>query len=608
MPVAEVKIGPEITGKDLLFKAAAMAMRDAGREGISLDYEQAIKQASKIYGIPYQPSELPKLLAQRAEIDRQLALLKQGKQVVKARRQAKLAPTPAGAEEYWRTHALPTDRIKPATKTLEETEAELAEDLKKWFKEKWVRFGPDGKIRGDCARGSSKEGKPKCLPQSKAHALGKKGRASAAAKKRREDPNAERRGPARNVATKVRENTAMQDPNYAAGMAAKKAGGGATDIMLAQPDIAKNQQYLDKIAAAYGLPAGLSAEQIKAKYQAASQQRAIDDIARKQGLPAGMTKDQFMQAWRKKVQGQTQSVTEGAQSESEQHHGWRAELVDEITPTTFEVQVTNKRSRESANFVVRPVDMIRPGLAGKFSIDSMDIKDLQTGATRSIQSDSDEPWVYILDAVSALFWDTPALQARLQAQLKAHQDQGLPMLPGLTQRRSAGQSMPVKDFVKGQQVAKDAISKAQSKKGMAEGNNDDWYDDADEFGMPGSEFFPDDDRLRDGDYVRDRQDGESGEIFRMSGDPTERRVRILDRDGKGWYISPERLVAVDRNDPDIMKYFGKKRRQDIDEKQDACYRKVKSRYKVWPSAYASGALVQCRKKGAANWGTGGKKK
>ena len=41
--------------------------------------------------------------------------------------------------------------------------------------------------------------------------------------------------------------------------------------------------------------------------------------------------------------------------------------------------------------------------------------------------------------------------------------------------------------------------------------------------------------------------------------------------------------------------------------KDACYRKVKSRYKVWPSAYASGALVQCRKKGAANWGNSKKK-
>jgi hypothetical protein len=41
---------------------------------------------------------------------------------------------------------------------------------------------------------------------------------------------------------------------------------------------------------------------------------------------------------------------------------------------------------------------------------------------------------------------------------------------------------------------------------------------------------------------------------------------------------------------------------DITEKQDACYHKVKSRYKVWPSAYASGALSKCRKVGAANWG------
>ena len=41
--------------------------------------------------------------------------------------------------------------------------------------------------------------------------------------------------------------------------------------------------------------------------------------------------------------------------------------------------------------------------------------------------------------------------------------------------------------------------------------------------------------------------------------------------------------------------------------KDACYHKVKARYKVWPSAYASGALVQCRKKGAKNWGNSKKK-
>ena len=45
----------------------------------------------------------------------------------------------------------------------------------------------------------------------------------------------------------------------------------------------------------------------------------------------------------------------------------------------------------------------------------------------------------------------------------------------------------------------------------------------------------------------------------------------------------------------------------LEEKKDACYHKVKARYDVWPSAYASGALVKCRKKGAKNWGNSKKK-
>ena len=61
--------------------------------------------------------------------------------------------------------------------------------------------------------------------------------------------------------------------------------------------------------------------------------------------------------------------------------------------------------------------------------------------------------------------------------------------------------------------------------------------------------------------------------------------------------------------------FGNNEEEDEDnencgeeEEQDACYRKVKARYKVWPSAYASGALVKCRKVGAKNWGNSKKKK
>jgi hypothetical protein len=80
---------------------------------------------------------------------------------------------------------------------------DVNENLRDWFgKEKWVRMDTKGNIKGPCARGSAKEGKPKCLPQAKAHALGKKGRASAAQRKRREDPNPERSGKAINVSTK----------------------------------------------------------------------------------------------------------------------------------------------------------------------------------------------------------------------------------------------------------------------------------------------------------------------------------------------------------------------------------------------------------------------
>lgn len=76
----------------------------------------------------------------------------------------------------------------------------LGEDLRQWFKQKWVRMDTKGNIKGDCAREPG-EGKPKCLPQAKAHAIGKDARATAARRKRREDPNPERRGAPINVKT-----------------------------------------------------------------------------------------------------------------------------------------------------------------------------------------------------------------------------------------------------------------------------------------------------------------------------------------------------------------------------------------------------------------------
>ena len=88
---------------------------------------------------------------------------------------------------------------------------QVEENIHQWFKDKWVRLGTDGKIKGPCARGSEKEGKPKCMPQKKAQATSKKDRASAVARKRREDPNPNRSGKAIMVPTKKRKNEDQLD-------------------------------------------------------------------------------------------------------------------------------------------------------------------------------------------------------------------------------------------------------------------------------------------------------------------------------------------------------------------------------------------------------------
>ena len=82
----------------------------------------------------------------------------------------------------------------------------LDENLKKWFKDKWVRMGPGGKIRGSCGGKKKGEGKPKCLSKARAASLrasgGKKAIAAAVRRKRRKDKNPERRGKAINVRSK----------------------------------------------------------------------------------------------------------------------------------------------------------------------------------------------------------------------------------------------------------------------------------------------------------------------------------------------------------------------------------------------------------------------
>ena len=78
-----------------------------------------------------------------------------------------------------------------------------ADDLDKWFKEEWVRIGANGEILGPCGAREEKEGKPKCLPKAKAQGMSKGGRQQIVARKRRKDPDADRKGKAKLVSSKV---------------------------------------------------------------------------------------------------------------------------------------------------------------------------------------------------------------------------------------------------------------------------------------------------------------------------------------------------------------------------------------------------------------------
>ena len=89
---------------------------------------------------------------------------------------------------------------------------DLEEDLRAWFgKGKkggaggggWDRYNSKGERIGKCGDSKPGEAKPKCLSKSKAASLrakgGKKAIATAVNKKRRKDPNPDRRGKAKNV-------------------------------------------------------------------------------------------------------------------------------------------------------------------------------------------------------------------------------------------------------------------------------------------------------------------------------------------------------------------------------------------------------------------------
>ena len=90
--------------------------------------------------------------------------------------------------------------------------------------------------------------------------------------------------------------------------------------------------------------------------------------------------------------------------------------------------------------------------------------------------------------------------------------------------------------------------------------------------------------------------GGAGESMKEKAE--EKKEKSKEEITEGGLVGAERRVSKAKTEGTPAKKKGAK---------DACYYKVKRKVKVWPSAYASGQLVQCRKRGAANYGKSSKK-
>jgi hypothetical protein len=385
----------------------------------------------------------------------------------------------------------PELEIGLVTRNVSET---LDENLKQWFKEKWVRFGPDGKIRGDCARGDDSEGKPKCLPQSKAQNLGKEGRASAAARKRREDPNPERSGKAINVNTKKKSNEAELDEACWKGYHKE---GNKKMFGKTYPNCVKNtNEELD--------------------------------------------------------------MTEGWKEESQELEDW-----------SKEVNMRLYKAHESQ----------RPALARQLS--KIEQKNFGSSLNKGL--------------LTQLVHST--LMALQKGQMVHYDPQSVGQMPF------------------GNIVGDDARIIASS--GLKK------YDVDGYRGLKRAGIV---DTIEQFLHLRDLADNQGQAILKYANMPPVAAWMQFIKD-IGWSKDDMNEEVQAKTDDKLLAYYAQRKAEKekqhsescphcggelvseelMHEKQDACYHKVKSRYKVWPSAYASGALVQCRKKGASNWGNGGKK-
>jgi hypothetical protein len=517
----------------------------------------------------------------------------------------------------------------------------LDENLRKWFKEKWVRFGPDGKIRGDCARGDDSEGKPKCLPQSKAHSLGKKGRASAAARKRREDPNPERSGPAKNVATKKKSNEAMNPAQQAAiAINMKKHH--------KKPKNSLNENNTEGIVYATGPRSkgiddvdlvfkNLRTNKIVASVIGNNDRDGIYEIRIDQNgitrqspmfLATGNPQDDSHKHAIYKLSSTTgnnakefSTMRNGFDTKNNTYYGMNMEFIGDDDYWSFLENMIGDIMWED--------DAIEAGYVDrKYDGDLVFTKQQDTAEAQDLEESFDQPYKLKwypgdMDEVTAYAeipnGDDLSIMFNLDANEEGEEAWSVEFYrndsqevtgEGDAHRIFATVLSAIQTFIKKYKPKRVIFSASKEvEPGQKTQSRANLYDRlvqryAKELGFRAF-------RADAGDKVHYELNKIAKNVAEEQLDEkcwdTHKQVGMKSKGGK---MVPNCVPkeSVEEGHQQCPKCGGAMYEAEMmNEKKDACYYKVKSRYKVWPSAYASGALVKCRKKGASNWGTGGKK-
>jgi hypothetical protein len=161
---------------------------------------------------------------------------------------------------------------------------------------------------------------------------------------------------------------------------------------------------------------------------------------------------------------------------------WHVTDVDAVSETDFEVALQGPENKQ-LNYIIRPIDFIEQQ-PQRFQIDSMDVRDLQTGKTFHVPMPGKDEgwWIQIWDAIDTYFWMSPPLQKQLKKIIDYYMEQGASagefaknpdLMPGLANRPFHGiggdnaiSGKELDDFISSHEKTQDVLTKMKKGPGQ----------------------------------------------------------------------------------------------------------------------------------------------